>query len=37
MHWVSADRHAGGESSQDTALNNIETIGKLQAVHAKQD
>ncbi len=34
MQWMSADRNTSGESSQDTALNNIEAIGKLQALHA---
>ncbi len=33
MHWVSADRHASGESSQDTALTNAKTIAKIQALH----
>ncbi len=33
MQWVSADRHASSESSQDTALTNAKTIGKLQALH----
>ncbi len=33
MQWVSADRHASGESSQDTALTNTKTIDKIQAVH----
>ncbi len=31
---VSADRNASGESSQDTALTNIKTIAKIQALFA---
>ncbi len=34
---MSADRKTSAESSQDTALNNKKTIGKLQALHALQD
>ncbi len=34
MHWVSADRNASCESSQDTALTNIKIKAKLQALHA---
>ncbi len=34
MQWISADVNARGERSQDTALNNIEAIGKLQVLHA---
>ncbi len=34
MQWMSADRNASGESSQDTSLTNIETIAKLQDLHA---
>ncbi len=36
MQWMSADRNASGENSQDTALTNIKTIGELQALHASQ-
>ncbi len=31
---MSADRSGSGESSQDTDLTNIKTIGILQALHA---
>ncbi len=34
MQRVSADRNANGKGSQDTALTNINTITKLQALHA---
>ncbi len=34
MQWMSADRNTSGESSQETALNNLETMVKLQALHA---
>ncbi len=33
MQGVSANRNASGESSQDTALTNIKTIAKIQALH----
>ncbi len=34
MQWMSADRNTSGESSQETALNKMETVDKLQALHA---
>ncbi len=37
MQFMSADRNASGESAQDTALTNIKTMAKLQALRAKQD
>ncbi len=34
MQWASADRNASGESSHDTALIDIKTIAKIQALYA---
>ncbi len=33
MQRLRADRNSSGESSQDTALTNVKTIAKIQALH----